>query len=410
MPRRRRHGVVSGAALAALAAGLGACQADAGNANCQVASPVSLAGTPLTLLANARLDQVGAGYFLLGTDPAPTGTEPVSVRWAAIDDNGNLTGEQAFALPQGVTQAYFAMAGATAPGDTVIIGYFATDAMTGNGELAVIAVPADGTSPAAPAAPLVIFPGGIPPAASVAMSSSRLGNAAGLAWIDGAAGHVMLATINAAGALIAQPSDTSSQAAPAFSCLGFTPGNNALTVTYYAQTTSEQQPGWVIAEANEAGAVTLTTSLALGMEMGTCAVVTPTAAGYALVWQDSGGGWLAEYDTGASSVPSYPFASASSFGGPALQPPMVGLAPFGTDFGVLFARSYGGELWRVDSGGNRRPGALELPSAFGNIGGISALPVAQASGQSLLATYADYSSPAGTTTAGSRWFVNAVCY
>ena len=81
--------------------------------------------------------------------------------------------------------------------------------------------------------------------------------------------------------------------------------------------------------------------------MGTCAVVTPTSTGYALVWQDMEGSWLAEYVTGQTLPAPYPFASASGFGGASLQPPQVGLAPFGTDFGVLFARPLD-----VESGGS----------------------------------------------------------
>ena len=89
---------------------------------------MTLAGTPLTLLGNARLDQVGAGYFLLGNDQT-------TVRWGTLDASGTLSGEQAFALPTGVTQAYYAVAGAEAPGDTVLIAYLATDAASGDGEL-----------------------------------------------------------------------------------------------------------------------------------------------------------------------------------------------------------------------------------------------------------------------------------
>jgi hypothetical protein len=410
MPRRRRHGVVAPLALVALAAGLAACQADSGNANCQLVAPVTLAGTALTLLPNARLDQVAGRYFLLGSD----GT---SVRWAAVSSGGTLSDEQAYALPSGITQPYFAMAGLTQPGDTVVIGYLATDATTGDGELAVIAVPADGSSPAAPAAPVVTFPGGVPSQASptsppVAMSSSRLGNVAGLAWIDSVAQHVMLATVDGTGALTSNaPSDTSVQAGPGFSCLGFSPGNNALTVTYYAGATSvQQEPGWIVAEANEAGSITLTTSLVPGRAMGTCALVSPTADGYALVWQDSEGGWVANFSASSNVLTTNGFGSASSFGGPSLQPPISGLAPFGTDFGVLFSRSFGGELWRIDAAGNRRPGALELPSAFGNIGSISSLPIAMANGEALVATYADYTNSSAAPAAGSRWFVNAVCY
>ncbi len=108
----------------------------------------------------------------------------------------------------------------------------------------------------------------------------------------------------------------------------------------------------------------------------------------------------------------YPYASAAGFGGSDLQPPVVGLAPFGTDFGVLLARPQDVELWRVDDMGNRRAGALIFPSINGTFGSVSALPPSPAvPGGPLVATYADYTSPAGASTpTGGRLFLNAVCY
>src|SRR5579871_2799031 len=114
MPRRRRHDVVALPSLLALVVAVAACQADTGDAGCQLMNETTLPGTPLTLLQSARLDQVGGGYFLLGTDGS-------NVRWAAVSAAG-VSGEQAYALPAGATGAYFAMAGVAAPADTVLIG------------------------------------------------------------------------------------------------------------------------------------------------------------------------------------------------------------------------------------------------------------------------------------------------
>ena len=404
MPRRRRHDVVV-FGLAALAVGVAACQAESGDAGCQLTQQVTLAGTPLTLLQDARLDQVGDGYFLLGTD----GT---SVRWGALSADGALTGEQAYALPMDVSSAYFAVAGVNSPGDTILVGYLGTDAATGSGGLAVIALPADGSAPAAPASTVVTFPGGIPPASSVAMLSSRKGMHAGLAWVDdGAVPQVMLATLDGTGAETGTPVIVSPSSGAPFSCLGFSPGKDDLTVIYYAGITTLKNnvPGWVIAEANEAGSVDSTTVLGLGRPPGNgCALVSPTATGYGITWQDTEGDWLAEFvSQGMLLSVAYPFASAAGFGGSDLQPPLVGLAPFGTDFGVLLARPLDVELWRVDDMGNRRAGVLIFPSINGTFGSVSALPPSPArAGGPLVATYADYTSP---PAASGRLFVNAVC-
>jgi hypothetical protein len=407
MPRRRRHDVVA-LGLAALAIGAGGCQADVGDAGCQLTSQVTLAGTPLTLLQDARLDQVGDRYFLLGSD----GT---SVRWAALSTDGKLTDEEAYALPPGVTSAYFAVAGVQTPGDTVLVGYLGTDATSASGGLAVIALPADGSLPSAPATTVVTFPAGIPAASSVAMISARNGMNAGLTWVDTVSGQVMVATVDGSATRTGAPVATSPSSGPPFSCLGFSAGKDDLTVIYYAGTTAlaNHPPGWVIAEANDAGSVDSTTVLDFGRPLGTgCALVSATATGYGITWQDTEGAWLAEFiSQGMTLSLSYPFASAAGFGGSNLQPPLVGLAPFGADFGVLLARPLDVELWRIDDMGNRRPGALIFPSINGTFGNVSALPPSPAkAGGPLVATYADYTSPAGATmTAGGRLFVNAIC-
>ena len=413
MPRRRRHDVVTGllaALVAALGLGVGACQADAGDAGCQLTLQVTLAGTPLTLLSDARLDQVGGGFFLLGSDGS-------NVRWASLGADGTLGPQQAFPLPTGVTSAYYAVAGLQSPGDTVLLAYLGTDAAdpTGaTGELAVLALPADGSPPPSPATVIETFPGGVPDASSVAMRSSRAGMNAGLAWIDssGSVQQVKFTTVSGSGVVTGGGAATST-AGPPFGCLTFSPGKDDLTVEYYGGTTSLGIAGWIIAEANEAGSVDSTTVLGFQGQMGTCAVVTPTSTGYALIWQDLEGSWLAEYASGQPLPAPYPFASASGFGGANLQPPQVGLAPFGTDFGVLFARPLDVELWRLHDMGDRQTGALIFPSVIGNFGSVSALPLGatMTPGGPLAVTYADYTSPTGVTPmTGGRLFANAMCY
>lgn len=409
-PARGLSGALLAAALAAAALGVAACQADVGDADCQLTQQVVLAGSPsspLLLLPNVRLDQVGDGFFLMGSD----GT---TVRWAALAADGTLSPEQAFAIPAGVTDAVYGVAGVNAPGDTVLIAYPTTGATSAQGEIDVVAVTADGSQPAAPANPVLTFAAGVPPASAVVMSSSRLGNDAGLAWIDAQSNRVMFATVNGQAALVGQPTPIAVSAAAGpttvFSCLGFSPGKDNLTVSYLNETSDgSAPPTWVIAEGNELGTIDTTTTLNVAKQMG-CAVVTPTATEYALVWQDNQGSWIAvaaQIGSNQIQVATYPFASASDFGGPDLQPPLVGLAPFGSDFGVVLARAHDVELWRLDDMGGRKAGALNFPSLSGNLGSVSALPV----DGGLVATYADYSSTPGTPNpSGRRLLVNAACY
>ncbi|HVV17678.1 MAG TPA: hypothetical protein VHH90_10770 [Polyangia bacterium] len=406
MPRRRRHGVARSfltAALVALSAAATGCQEDLGTAGCQITTQTTVPGSPLTLLADARLDMIGGGYALIGYDRAAN-----SVRWAQGGTDGMLGAEHAFGLPAGVTNPVFAMAATPtgAPADTVLIGYLGTDATATKGELALIAVPADGSPPQAPAATIHEFPKGLPAASSVAMISSRKGGRAGLAWVDDAMGRVMYAAIDGTGQMVVSPTPTAI-ASPDFSCLGFTAGKDDVTLVYYAAMTNQGPAGWIIAEGNESGGIDSSVTLVFSRPMGTCATVTPTTAGYAIAWQDPAGGWFSAYTASDNRLTSpAPFAPANAFAGANLQPPIVALAPFDRDYGVLFQRPHDAELWRLDEAGNPRSGALIFPSAEGNMGAVSAVRVGTAG---LTATYADYMSAAGGT-AGDRLFVNATCY
>jgi hypothetical protein len=417
MPRRRRHDVVA-VAVVALACTAAACEADTGDAGCQLVPQSTLPGTPLTLLQNARLDQVGGGYFLIGNDDT-------TLRWGAVSADGTLSEEQAYPLPPDATAGlYYAMAGLAGPGDTVLLGYLRTATSGTGAELAVLALPAHGSPPSAPAVAAQPFPDGPPAAMSVAMISSRAGMNAGLAWIDDSTSQVMVTSLDGTGTETHAGTSTSSAAAPPFQCLQFTPGKDDLTVVYYATTTGVQiqgggssLPGWIIAETNEGGSVDSSTTLAFTSSSSTdgCVQVAPTQAGYGIAWRDNEGYWLANFTAQGNMLAGpYLFASASAFGGASLEPPLAGLAPFGTDFGVLVSRPLDVELWRLDDMGDRRPGALIFPSVDGLYGQVSALPVgnpAVPSMNGLVVTYADYTSAPGATPAtGSRIFANALCY
>src|SRR4029079_11869724 len=99
---------------------------------------------------------------------------------------------------------------------------------------------------------------------------------------------------------------------------------------------------------------------------------------------------------------SFPFASSTDFGGADLQPPLVGLAPFANDFGVLTLRAHSVELWRIDRAGNRRSGSLVFPSLEGDVSSVSSV----AAPNLLTSPYADMTG-AGM---GRRVIVDAVCY
>ena len=165
------------ASLLTASLALGACQTDTGTAGCQLTLEVPMAHSPLTLLPDARLDVVGDGFFLVGSD----GT---NVMWASIAANGALGPEESLAIPAGATQNVFAFAQSAAPADTLVVGVVIPAANGTDAELHMIPFPASGTGALAPGPAVVTFPGGVTTPPMLAMGTSPQGVTANLAWVD----------------------------------------------------------------------------------------------------------------------------------------------------------------------------------------------------------------------------------
>jgi hypothetical protein len=394
--------------VAALALCAAACQGgEVGTAGCETTLSVSVAASPLTLLASARLDRVATGLALTGVD-----LNGATVRWARVDAAaGALGAEQSLTVPVGGAGPWLALTSDKSPGDTVLVAEAQVAANGADAELHVIAAPATASSATAPALGPVLavipgaFAGGASP--SVALAASRSGPYAVLAWIDPAAGAVTTLNLSAAGEPIGDK-PTVLDTAAAFGCLAFVPGKGAFTLGYHSYAdTKTRIPTFVITDLFDGGSSSPSTlSLLLDAHAAGCPQVTPTDGGYAIAFQDGEGSWLGAYDDTTKYFTISPFAPAAAFGGAALQPSLVGIATMGTDFAVAVAGPHGGELWRIEPSGGRRSGRVIFPSMLGDVGGISTQP----SAGSLMATYADYSSrQAGVGTAGQRFFLGVSC-
>jgi hypothetical protein len=395
--------------IAALAATAGACQTNTGDAGCRINKQLVLPPTELTLLRNARLLPLDADHYVL------IGHDDTAVRWATIDWSGNVGAEQTLPIPAGHRSPRYALANTAAPNDTVLIGLI-TDAVAGDdAEIRIVNVPIAGPTTVAPGPALIVFRGAAGAVPEVALATGRLGTNAALAWVDATEGIVNYIPVDGTGALVGTPIEI--DRASAFKCLTFSAGNGNATAGYQRFGDSGP-PLWMVAELAVDGTY-MNWSLPLSqpnVAMG-CAVMTPwgttNASGYALAWQDASGSWLSVHTARMDNnmpnrVNNYPFASATDFGGPDLQPPIVGLAAFAVgvnkvDFGVVFQRPRAVEVWRLESGGGRRPGALLLPSLEGNMGDAASVVV----GQSLVVTYADYTP---STQTGRRLLIDAGCY
>jgi hypothetical protein len=397
---RVRRPAISFVGLAALANAVAGCQTDSGDIGCQFDQVVVLTESPLTLLPSARLDRVADGFVLIGT----SGEE---VRWASLSGTGVLGPEHAVTLPAGAASPRFALAGVSQPADRVLVSYIAPAANGVDSELRVLASAFDGTALGEPGPPLVTFANGLamaPP--MVEMASSRKAMTAGLAWFDPTASAIQLVALDGAGQMLGGP--TAGEAGDELSCLAFSDGKSDFTLTYdrYQASASPKVPSVLISDADENGNINhiLRLTVAMTVQNLTCSLVAPTGGGYATAWQDYSGSWLAVSSTDGTRPMSYPFASATDFGGPELQPPLRGLIPFGSGFGVVLAQPKTYTMWRLDGLGQRQPGELVFPSLNGDLGEISVIQ----SGSALVATYADYIDT--DHASGRRVFLKAACF
>jgi hypothetical protein len=397
------------AALVAAALGASACRsADTGDAGCEIAQQVDVPGSPLTLLPDAVLVRTGTALTLVAADAAgPT------VRWASFDPvAGALGAERSMPLPVGAAPPWVTVSSAKDPGDTLLVIEAVAATKPSDAELHVVAVPTSGSvaSPPALGPAVATIPNGLATGAgpSVALGASRAGPHAVVAWI--APGDSNAATMPTVQELVlsAAGEPIGAQAmlgqAPAFGCLAFVEGKSALTLGFHEYATATTRiPTFVITELADAGTVDSTLSLTLESHVANCPRVTPTAGGYALVFEDTEAAWLGVYDQAANSFPTTAFAPAVAFGGPGRLPDLVGLTPAGTDFAVAVGSSRSGELWRLAPSGTRRDGRVVMPSTKGRIGTVSTVPDTSA----FTATYADYT--ALDQSAGQRVFLRLSC-
>jgi hypothetical protein len=384
-----------------MAGALGCQSADTGTAGCEITHEIAAPASPLGLLPDVALQRVGAGLALVGAD-----ADGATARWATVDPAAPALGPEAAApiLP-GAAGPWLVLASDKAPGDTLlsaIVVRSGSDAELHLGVVPTVAPPqaASALGPAYAVSHGALAPGVTP---MVALGASRAGPHAALAWVDPAAGAVMELALSAGGEPLGDP--TVVDQAPVVRCLGFAAGKGAMTLVYYKlDAATSNTPHYLIRELRDTGDLDSSLELTLDSHAGaTCPQLAPTDAGYAIAFQDSQASWLVTYDDATQSFTEASFASAVAAGGAALQPPLAGLAPMGSDFGVILEGTQGGDLWRVSSGGARRDGHLSLPTAHGIIGHISS----QGESGSLTATYADYSAP--DHSGGRRYVLTTSC-
>ena len=398
---RAGAGVWLGAGL--LAGVFGACQTDSRSPSCDLQQQVAQTGTPLTLLAGARLDRVGDSFLLMGVDGRV-------MRWATVDNAGQVGTEQSAMIPALVAGPWFAAAGQAAPGDTILVAYGTAASSPGMIDIQLLAVPASNAAPPVTVGSVVTVPD---PAAldgaSVVMGTGRLGRRAALAWSIPEKLEVHVLSLSGDGRAIGAPAVEALDAtAPLVGCLSFVAGKGDLAVGYTtAISTADGDPSWTILEMRDDGSIGSSVTVGLGTADPLCPLSAASGAGYVAVWQNEIGSFIGFYDGTGHTFDSHLFAGAVTFGGADVQPPLAGVAPVaGGDFAVVLARPGAAEAWRVTPAGAVAPGTVVFPSGVGQMGEISTVSVPGA----LYATYADYTSSATVGAAGQRLFVKITCF
>ncbi len=376
-------------ALALVGAG---CSDELPASNCLI-EKYRIDGTPLTLLPDARLDRVGAGFVLLGSDGD-------NVRWASLGTDGVIGAERAVTVPAHVGQPWFAVAGINGPMDHVVVAFVpAGSPPTGAVDLMTFSVAFDSPMPSPPA-----VLGQIPAAAQVAMGSGRGGMHAGLAWAVPGGSNVSARILGGDGRTIG--SDLVLADAGAFgNCLRFSPGKGDLTVGYVDMSGVPPAPKFRAIEISAAGTAQPAFSLQVGTEPPGCVELAPTDTGYGVAWHsDRIGTFFGVYEPAIMQFPTHLILGDVLISPEAGPMNLGGLGWMGKQYGVVFTRATGAEVWPFDALGQRKGSLPVFPSAVGHTGSVSTQPVDRV----LYATYADYQAPVDKS-AGIRFLVKVSC-
>ncbi|HEY4185221.1 MAG TPA: hypothetical protein VGP07_09140 [Polyangia bacterium] len=383
----------------------GGCGGNSLPASCTLTT-TPLEGNALTLMSDARMDLVGAGFVLLGTDGA-------NVLWETIDVIGTAGPLLTVALPTHTDGPWFGVVGtAASPGSQVVVVYAANPA-GGMASLMSFAVGIDGTAPTAPAA-IGMIPdrGSMTAQLLVSAGSGQAGQHAGLMWAIKGTSTVSAKVLGPNGTQVG--ADVTLGSVDDIDCPRFAPGQEDLTATYVKTAGTPPVQTLVAREFKADGSPDTTLNLGLAdwsadEAMG-CVAIAPAMPGYGLAWRANTGSFSGDYftvfdpTTGGAYLPAQILSDERVAGG--IAPPIVGVAKAGKRYILLLARTSGGEAREVDFQGHQVAQTLTFPSAQGNTGTFTSQPL----GNSLFASYADYSSTVSTDhTAGSRLFAQVSC-
>ena len=374
---------------------------------CRIAQSTSLPASALTLTRDAWIQRAGAGLVLVGVE----GDE---VRWAPLALDGTLGLESKLTVPQRAARPgiVFGATSKNVPGDQLVVAYVAPKAGTNQSQLNAITQ----TAGAAASAPATVadLPAGVDPnIVRLAMGSSQTGQRAVLTWsFEGQDAPPQFVLLKGDAMPVAPPAAVLMAPIPRSSCLSVVASRTdfAISVVEAGQPGTTAETIWRAFELRDDGSHGSNLEIGLDAPVTSCVSAAPTPRGYVLAYQNNDGTYFADFDVGSGALNTDIVAGVLQFGGVARQPKIACIAPMGSEFGLLFERATGPEVWRFDAFGNPQGGSLFLP-ASGEVGPLSALP----GRDTFQATYLDlgHAASSGTTDGNSsgstRQFIRVDC-
>lgn len=375
---------------------------------CRVAQLSQLPPGGLTLAKDAWLHRAGDGFVLMGLDGD-------TVHWAGVAANGATGSVTELKLPSPREirpEPWLGALGKNLPGDQLAAVTVAAKPGAGGGQHEVVVVVQDrGGAAGAPKRLADLPPGADLRTVRLAMGTSRTGQRAALAvGFEGQPATPSVHILKADGEPIGPPLRLHGAASPPpWTCLSVVSSRTDFAVSI-VETDPMGDKRWHIFELKDDGGRGTEYLMPFELARVDCPAVAPTARGYVLVYQNQDGTFFAEFDVGRTTVSSKLVAGAIRWGGAHKQPRAAAVSAMGREFGVLFERASGHQVWRFDVFGVPQDQALLLPAAEGSVGPISAWSGIDA----LYATYLDQTLAKGGQTDGNstgnqRHFVKIDC-
>jgi hypothetical protein len=375
---------------------------------CRIAQSTTLPASPLTLTRDAVIQRAGSGFVLVGVE----GDE---VRWAQLGLDGTLGTESKLTVPQRAARPgiVFGATSKNAPADQLVVVFAVPKA--GVNQLQLTAITQTAGAAASAPAPVADLPAGVDPnIVRLAMGSSQTGLRAVLTWsFDGQDAPPSFVLLKGDAQPVAAPAPVLMAPIPKSSCLSVIASRTdfAISVTEAGQPGTTAETIWRAFELRDDGSHGSNVEIGLDVGVTSCVSPAPTPRGYVLAYQNNDGTYFADFDTGTGTLNTDIVAGVLQFGGVAKQPKIGCIAPMGSEYGLLFERHTGPEVWRFDAFGNPQGSSLFLPAAAGEVGPLSALT----GRDSFHATYLDLGRTAasgasdGLSTGTTRQLVRVDC-